>query len=125
MSATGMSATGTSPPGPSSPGLPSPGLPSPGMPSPGLSPPGRSPAPATSAERAALYKTLTNPVRRRILNYIGRHREAKLLEYLDVGSQEERDAVRNGRLLDGSPRANRTALKMSDLTGVDFTRDEE
>ena len=66
MSATGMSATGTSPPGPSSPGLPSPGL----------SPPGRSPAPATSAERAALYKTLTNPVRRRILNYIGRHREA-------------------------------------------------
>jgi len=36
----------------------------------------RSPVPATSAERATLYKTLTNPVRRRILNYIGHYREA-------------------------------------------------
>lgn len=32
--------------------------------------------PSTSAERAELYKTLTNPVRRRILDYIGQHREA-------------------------------------------------
>ena len=32
--------------------------------------------PSTSAERAELYKTLTNPVRRRILEYIGQHREA-------------------------------------------------
>jgi len=32
--------------------------------------------PGTSAERTELYKTLTNPVRRRILDYIGRHREA-------------------------------------------------
>jgi DNA-binding transcriptional ArsR family regulator len=32
--------------------------------------------PTTSAERTALYKTLTNPVRRQILNYIGQHREA-------------------------------------------------
>lgn len=36
----------------------------------------RSPVPATSAERAALYRTLTNPVRRRILTYIGHCREA-------------------------------------------------
>jgi DNA-binding transcriptional ArsR family regulator len=36
----------------------------------------RSPVPATSAERAALYRTLTNPVRRRILTFIGHHREA-------------------------------------------------
>jgi DNA-binding transcriptional ArsR family regulator len=34
------------------------------------------PVPGTSAERTELYKTLTNPVRRRILEYIGRHREA-------------------------------------------------
>lgn len=32
--------------------------------------------PSTSAERAELYKTLTNPVRRRILDYIGQRREA-------------------------------------------------
>lgn len=31
--------------------------------------------PGTSAERTELYKTLTNPVRRRILDYIGQHRE--------------------------------------------------
>jgi DNA-binding transcriptional ArsR family regulator len=36
----------------------------------------RQPVPGTSAERAELYKTLTNPVRRRILEYIGQHREA-------------------------------------------------
>jgi DNA-binding transcriptional ArsR family regulator len=34
------------------------------------------PNPPTSAERTALYRTLTNPVRRRILAYIGHHREA-------------------------------------------------
>jgi len=34
------------------------------------------PNPPTSAERTALYRTLTNPVRRRILSYIGRHGEA-------------------------------------------------
>jgi DNA-binding transcriptional ArsR family regulator len=34
------------------------------------------PVPATSEERTELYKTLTNPVRRRILEYIGQHREA-------------------------------------------------
>jgi DNA-binding transcriptional ArsR family regulator len=34
------------------------------------------PVPTTSAERTELYKTLTNPVRRRILDYIGKHREA-------------------------------------------------
>jgi DNA-binding transcriptional ArsR family regulator len=38
--------------------------------------PGRQPLPSTSAERTELYKTLTNPVRRRILEYIGQHREA-------------------------------------------------
>src|SRR3954452_9187123 len=38
--------------------------------------PGRQPSPSTSAERTELYKTLTNPVRRRILDYIGHHREA-------------------------------------------------
>jgi len=32
--------------------------------------------PGTSAERAELYKTLTNPVRRRILAYLGEHGEA-------------------------------------------------
>jgi DNA-binding transcriptional ArsR family regulator len=36
----------------------------------------RRPVPATSAERTELYKTLTNPVRRQILDYIGQHREA-------------------------------------------------
>jgi DNA-binding transcriptional ArsR family regulator len=34
------------------------------------------PNPPTSAERTALYQTLTNPVRRRILAHIGRHGEA-------------------------------------------------
>jgi len=34
------------------------------------------PKPRTSAERTELYKTLTNPVRRQILDYIGKHREA-------------------------------------------------
>jgi len=37
---------------------------------------GHQPVPGTSAERTELYKTLTNPVRRRILDYIGQHREA-------------------------------------------------
>jgi DNA-binding transcriptional ArsR family regulator len=37
---------------------------------------GRQPLPGTSAQRTELYKTLTNPVRRRILDYIGQHREA-------------------------------------------------
>ena len=36
----------------------------------------RQPVPSTSAERTELYKTLTNPIRRRILEYIGQHREA-------------------------------------------------
>jgi DNA-binding transcriptional ArsR family regulator len=34
------------------------------------------PNPPTSAERTALYQTLTNPVRRRILAHISEHREA-------------------------------------------------
>jgi DNA-binding transcriptional ArsR family regulator len=34
------------------------------------------PNPPTSAERTALYQTLTNPVRRRILAHIGQHGEA-------------------------------------------------
>ena len=34
------------------------------------------PNPPTSAERTALYQTLTNPVRRRILDHIARHEEA-------------------------------------------------
>lgn len=38
--------------------------------------PARQPSPATSAERTALYRTLTNPVRRRILEHIGHHGEA-------------------------------------------------
>ena len=38
--------------------------------------PRREPNPLTSAERTALYQTLTNPVRRRILHYIGHYREA-------------------------------------------------
>ena len=38
--------------------------------------PARQPVPRTSVERTELYKTLTNPVRRRILDYIGQHREA-------------------------------------------------
>ncbi len=34
------------------------------------------PNPPTSAERTALYRTLTNPVRLRILEYLGQYREA-------------------------------------------------
>lgn len=34
------------------------------------------PNPPTSSERTALYQTLTNPVRRRILNFIGEHGQA-------------------------------------------------
>jgi DNA-binding transcriptional ArsR family regulator len=41
-----------------------------------MDPSARGPVPATSAERTELYKTLTNPVRRRILDYIGQYREA-------------------------------------------------
>jgi DNA-binding transcriptional ArsR family regulator len=41
-----------------------------------MAPSARQPRPSTSAERTELYKTLTNPVRRRILDYIGQHREA-------------------------------------------------
>jgi DNA-binding transcriptional ArsR family regulator len=36
----------------------------------------RGPNPPTSSERTALYQTLTNPVRRRILTYIGQHVQA-------------------------------------------------
>lgn len=39
-------------------------------------PPRPGPNPPTSAERTALYQTLTNPVRRRILHYLGHYREA-------------------------------------------------
>lgn len=38
--------------------------------------PARQPKPATSTERAALYKTLAHPVRSRILDYIGHYGEA-------------------------------------------------
>lgn len=38
--------------------------------------PGSSANPPTSAERTELYRTLTNPVRRRILDYVGRCQEA-------------------------------------------------
>jgi DNA-binding transcriptional ArsR family regulator len=41
-----------------------------------MPPSAREPVPRTSAERTELYKTLTNPVRRQILDYIGKHREA-------------------------------------------------
>ena len=41
-----------------------------------MTPSAREPVPGTSAERTELYKTLTNPVRRRILDYIAKHREA-------------------------------------------------
>jgi DNA-binding transcriptional ArsR family regulator len=41
-----------------------------------MDPSARRPIPGTSAERTELYKTLTNPVRRRILDYIGQHQEA-------------------------------------------------
>jgi len=42
----------------------------------GMATPARQPQPATSAERTALYKTFTNPIRRRILDYIGHYGEA-------------------------------------------------
>jgi DNA-binding transcriptional ArsR family regulator len=38
--------------------------------------PRQGPNPPTSSERTALYQTLTNPVRRRILGFIGQHLEA-------------------------------------------------
>ena len=41
-----------------------------------MAPSARQPVPGTSAERTELYKTLTNPVRRRILDYIRQHRVA-------------------------------------------------
>lgn len=42
----------------------------------GVATPARPPQPATSAEHPALYRTFTNPVRRRILDYIGHYGEA-------------------------------------------------
>jgi DNA-binding transcriptional ArsR family regulator len=42
----------------------------------GMATPRPAPNPPTSAERTALYQTLTNPVRRRILDHIARHEEA-------------------------------------------------
>lgn len=42
----------------------------------GMATPRPGPNPPTSAERTALYQTLTNPVRRRILEHIARHEEA-------------------------------------------------
>jgi DNA-binding transcriptional ArsR family regulator len=45
-------------------------------PSPGPTGPRPGPNPPTSAERTALYHTLTNPARLRILNYLRHHREA-------------------------------------------------
>jgi DNA-binding transcriptional ArsR family regulator len=41
-----------------------------------MAPSAPEPLPRTSAERAELYKTLVNPVRRQILDHIGKHREA-------------------------------------------------
>lgn len=41
-----------------------------------MDPPARQPRPSTSAERTELYKTLTNPVRRQIIDYLGQHRKA-------------------------------------------------
>ena len=46
------------------------------MPEPPSEPPRPGANPPTSAERAALYQTLVNPVRRRILAHIGEHGEA-------------------------------------------------
>ena len=46
------------------------------MPEPPPEPPRPGANPPTSAERAALYQTLVNPVRRRILAHIGEHGEA-------------------------------------------------
>jgi DNA-binding MarR family transcriptional regulator len=42
----------------------------------GMATPRPGPNPPTSAERTALYQTLTSPVRRRILEHIGKHQEA-------------------------------------------------
>lgn len=63
-----MAAQAPPPAGPAEP-LPPSGLAPSGLPRPG-------PNPSTSAERTELYRTLTNPVRRRILDHIGRSREA-------------------------------------------------
>ncbi len=52
------------------------GAPEPRSPTPRSGQPRPGPNPPTSAERTELYRTLTNPVRRRILNYIGRCQEA-------------------------------------------------
>lgn len=52
------------------------GAPEPRSPTPRSGPPRPGPNPPTSAERTELYRTLTNPVRRRILDYIGRCEEA-------------------------------------------------
>jgi len=48
------------------------GAPEPRSPTPRSGPPRPGPNPPTSAERTELYRTLTNPVRRRILDYLGR-----------------------------------------------------
>jgi DNA-binding transcriptional ArsR family regulator len=55
---------------------PPPGLPDAESPEPRPESPRPGPNPPTSAERTALYQTLTNPVRRRIMHYIGHCREA-------------------------------------------------
>jgi len=48
------------------------GAPEPRSPTPRSGPPRPGPNPPTSAERTELYRTLTNPVRRRILDYLVR-----------------------------------------------------
>ena len=48
------------------------GAPEPRSPTPRSGPPRPGPNPPTSTERTELYRTLTNPVRRRILDYLGR-----------------------------------------------------
>lgn len=55
---------------------PLPGLPDAGPTEPRPAFPRPGPNPPASAERTALYQTLTNPVRRRIMQYIGHYREA-------------------------------------------------
>lgn len=52
------------------------GAPEPRSPTPRSGPPRLGPNPPTSSERTKLYRTLTNPVRRRILDYMGRCEEA-------------------------------------------------
>ncbi|MFG2954674.1 ArsR/SmtB family transcription factor [Streptomyces sp. NPDC048291] len=47
-----------------------------GPPGPAAPVPAPAPAELTSLERTALYKSLGNPLRRRILDYLGRHGEA-------------------------------------------------